>query len=360
MARASISGDSEIAGDALALLEALPEAMLVVSPGGTVMACNAPARRLFGGDVGQRSLAALHHGDAKELERFLKRCRGTSTPLIGTLALRGGGKAERQKEKYRLRGTRLSLAGGASVLLRIDRQDEERFAEFTRKVSALDLEIRERKHTEAVLAEALEERELLLRELQHRVKNNVHMLQGLLQGAQREAESAEAKHALRNVSLRVGAINAVQQLLYSSASLESIGSQPLAKAVADAALALAEQPIASRLEVEPFDIPIHIAVPLALVMNELLTNAVKYGQPQKGRQRVTLKMAADEDWVELLVQDNGPGFTLRADRKRSSGTGLVRGLVRQLGGSFETDGKEGTRCLVRFRLPQQASGALNA
>lgn len=340
-----------VATDAAALLESMPEAALIVSPAGDILYANGPARRLFGPDVVGRTLVSLHMGDPEPLKRFLERCGSTTAQMIGSLLLPD---AKGRRASYRLRGTRAALSGGVAVLLRVDRQDEERFAELTRKLGALDREVRERMHAQAVLAETVRERELLLRELQHRVKNNMHMLQALLHGAERDAESGEAKRALRDVSLRVSAISVVQQLLYSSIDLETIGSVPLADAVLKGALALADRRIESSCEVEPFDIPINSAVPLALVMNELLTNAIKYGRPEEGRQRIALTMVVTQGQVDLTIEDNGPGFSTVHNTKRSSGIGLVRGLVRQLGGSLNIDGEEGTKCLVSFSLPSPA------
>lgn len=338
--------------DAAALLEGLPEATLAVSPAGEVLYNNRAARQLFGGDAVGRPLASLQTGDPEPLRRFLERSGSTTAQMIGSMVLSG---PDGRRTAYRLRGTRVALSSGPAVLVRIDRQDEERFAELTRKLGALDREVRVRMHAEAVLSETVRERELLLRELQHRVKNNMHMLQALLTGAEREAEADEAKRALREVSLRVGAVNLVQQLLYNSVDLETIGSAPLADAVLKGALALADRRIESRCEAEPFDIPIDAAVPLALIMNELLTNAVKYGRPHEGPQRIALSMACDRRRVRLTIEDNGPGCGAVHGSKRSSGIGLVRGLVRQLGGSFDIEGEEGTRCIVTFDLAPPAA-----
>jgi two-component sensor histidine kinase len=88
------------------------------------------------------------------------------------------------------------------------------------------------------------------------------------------------------------------------------------------------------------------AMPLALILNELLTNAVKHGSIG-GAIRVGLAHA-DGSYC-LHVEDDGPGFELEAaQRKRSSGLGLVGGLARQLGGTFEVQRAKGARCIVRF------------
>jgi two-component sensor histidine kinase len=93
-----------------------------------------------------------------------------------------------------------------------------------------------------------------------------------------------------------------------------------------------------------------VSIPLALITNELVTNAIKYGRSEIDA-NVEIGLRLDDNHVELSVEDNGPGFALGAMEKRSSGLGLVRGLARQLGGSFRVECQNGrTRCLVS--IPQ--------
>jgi len=96
-----------------------------------------------------------------------------------------------------------------------------------------------------------------------------------------------------------------------------------------------------------------ISMPLALIVNELLTNAVKHGL--KGRKHGTIRvnLAEKGDRLELLVQDEGEGFELRPCARRSSGLGLVTGLARQIGGTFEVERGNGARCLVNFPARRQ-------
>jgi two-component sensor histidine kinase len=89
-----------------------------------------------------------------------------------------------------------------------------------------------------------------------------------------------------------------------------------------------------------------VAMPLALILNELLTNAVKHGTNGRGSIRVSLERGAN--FFVLRVEDDGPGFKLDEVRRRSSGLGLVSGLTRQLDGAFEVERNGGARCIVRF------------
>jgi two-component sensor histidine kinase len=245
-------------------------------------------------------------------------------------------------------GNRIALCSGTALLVRLTEADE-RFKLLTAKIGDLNSEVKQRRHAEAVLSEALRERDLLLRELQHRVKNNMHMLAALLNGMERESSSSEAKLALRDASIRFSAVSAVQQLLYNS-NLEHVQSEDLVAADAKSACSLALEKIDLHMTVEHFPVPIGIATSVALVMNEVLTNAVKYGRPSDRSQRIQVECARRNHKMHVMVADNGPGYNLPEATKRASGIGLVRGLLRQLGGSFTVDKDQGTRCRIEIPL----------
>jgi two-component sensor histidine kinase len=96
----------------------------------------------------------------------------------------------------------------------------------------------------------------------------------------------------------------------------------------------------------PAELSNDVAMPLALIVNELVTNAVKHGVKGAGCVRVSLTRA-DDSFV-LTVADDGPGFDLPAVRSRSSGLQLVLGLARQLRGHFEVKRLPSTQCILQF------------
>jgi two-component sensor histidine kinase len=343
----------EVGRAATAVLEAIAEPALVLDPDHRIVALNRRARVLLGSEAAGLPIHDLHLSPPEEVGRYLDRCRGSSDGLLGMLMLRKGDDAE----KHRCRGARVQMPGGAGVMLTLDRGEEERFVALSRKVAELDAEIRERRHAEAVLAEALRERDLLLRELQHRVKNNMHMLTALLQGAERETASPEAKAVLRDASQRFSAVSAVQQLVYGASGLDEIDGDELVTAVARGAVTLAAREVSLAIEAEPFPLSIEPAVSVALIVNELVTNSAKYGHRAEAHQMITLSWAKEGSEVQLIVEDNGPGFPPPHGGRRASGLGLVRGLLRQLGGSLQiqaggTENGAGARCVVRFPVPQ--------
>jgi two-component sensor histidine kinase len=89
-------------------------------------------------------------------------------------------------------------------------------------------------------------------------------------------------------------------------------------------------------------------MPLALIINELLMNAAKYGGNQYGQVSVTVGLSRRAGLYELCVQDEGFGFDLQNLKSRLSGLGLVRALTQRFGGSFSVERTPGARCTVRF------------
>jgi two-component sensor histidine kinase len=334
--------------DAAALLEGLPEASFLLDQSGTIIHANRAAALLMGEALAERSILSIHDGDPAALELFLRRCLGSRQPLVGTIHLRS-----RDGGKCQCRGNVIGDGEHRLLLLRLSRADEAKFEALTQKMAQLNEEIRQRQRTEAILRETINDRELLLRELQHRVKNNMHMLTGILHGAEREAESAEAKNALQDAASRFAAISAVQQLLYQSNNLHSIDSAAFVATLGKAAESMAAASIDLRAEADDVDLPIEVAPSLALILNELLTNAVKYGLPPEGPRRISLSLRASNGKLELRVGDSGPGFNPELGRKRASGLGLVRGLLRQLGGSLTVEYEAGAVCVVLIPDPRK-------
>jgi two-component sensor histidine kinase len=105
-----------------------------------------------------------------------------------------------------------------------------------------------------------------------------------------------------------------------------------------------------RCEADEFDLPNDFAMPLALILNELLTNAAKHGLNGRDACVVRVGLRKDRDDLTLYVEDDGPGFNLETVRHRTSGLQLVQGLSRQLRGHFEVASQPSTRCVVHFSL----------
>lgn len=190
---------------------------------------------------------------------------------------------------------------------------------------------------------------VLLKELNHRVKNNMQMLQSLLTAAHRDTASAEARAVLADASGRVAAMAAAQQVLYDEQQATSFNAKDFLTSVVSMAQNSFVDAPAIEIEEAAGTLSNDVAMPLALILNELLTNAVKHGANGRGQTDIRVGLADDGDNYRLWVKDDGPGFELNKEiGKRSSGLGLVAGLARQLGGSFFVNKSNGAQCIVQF------------
>ena len=187
----------------------------------------------------------------------------------------------------------------------------------------------------------------LLSELNHRIKNNMQMLQSLLYSSSRQTQSPEAKKVLAEASGRIAAIGAAQRVLYATGKATQCSAGEFLAAVCQTA----QQSLAENVEIvreaASGELSNDAAVPLALILNELLTNAAKHGLGNRGG-AIRVGLTRETGSFLLYVEDDGPGFDLAAARGRSSGLRLVEGLSRQLRGQFAVATVPATRCTLRF------------
>jgi PAS domain S-box-containing protein len=203
------------------------------------------------------------------------------------------------------------------------------------------VDVSERKQAET-------QQQLLMRELNHRVKNNMQMLQSLLFTATRQTQNREARKVLEDVSNRISAMAAAQQVLYGARTANKFSAAEFLDAVCHAAQQTVQPNLKIVREIASGELDNDDAMPLALILNELLTNAVKHGRNGGGETQIRVGLT-DVDGFELYVEDEGPGFDLQSVKDQSSGLKLVQLLARQLRGQLEVSMKPASRCTVRFK-----------
>lgn len=209
---------------------------------------------------------------------------------------------------------------------------------------------------EEALRRALEDKNTLLKELYHRVKNNLQLIISLFNLQVRSVSEEQARLALLDAASRVRAMALVHERLYQSGTLSSIRLdgyvRELCEQVAGAASAQ-QRGIAVDVEAEPLEVGLDVAVPLGLLLNELVTNSFKHAFPgdRRGRVLVTL-VRADGDTVRLSVGDDGVGLPPGMDRtsRRSLGLKLVSALTEQLRARFTLDDHGGALATLEFRV----------
>ena len=206
------------------------------------------------------------------------------------------------------------------------------------------------------LASALTQKTVLLKEVHHRVKNSLAVVSSLLGMKADATEIPEAKEALEDSRRRVHSIALIHEQLYGSETFDRIDFREYARQLAGelhSSFVSEPERIALRLDVAPIEMGVHRAIPLALILNELVSNAFKHAFPggRRGEVVVSLRKPAPGD-LEFAVEDNGigspPGLAER--NPDSLGLKIVGILSRQLEGSIQqqSNAGAGTRFVLRF------------
>lgn len=196
--------------------------------------------------------------------------------------------------------------------------------------------------------EIIELREQLLDELNHRLKNNLQVLYGLLKVAWRKTDNAEAREVLSDTCPRIGAMGSAQQVFYFAGSSTDVSGQKFLEAVCANARTFFSKDVSIKYGATACFLPKETAVPLALILNELLTNAAKYGADDCGRIAINVGLRHRSGEIELYAQDRGSGFNFEEAERQSSGLGLVATLARRLKGTFTVNRRSGARCILSF------------
>jgi len=217
----------------------------------------------------------------------------------------------------------------------------------------IHLDITERKRYEERLEASLREKEVIIKEVHHRVKNNMQDISGFLELQSNYIEDPLAVEKLIECQRRVRTMALVHEKLYQSKSLVAINAAEYIKSlIADLMDSYSlSTPVDVSVDVDDVNITLDMAIPCGLIINELVTNSLKYaffGRPE-GKLSLTLHHQEDHTF-SLVVQDDGVGLPpdYEARSKASLGMQLVNVLVRQLGGEMKTDSDQGTRFTIIF------------
>ena len=198
---------------------------------------------------------------------------------------------------------------------------------------------------------ALNDKRLVSREIDHRIKNSLMLVSSVLAMQQRSAASPEVKAALVQASDRVGTIARIHDQLHRSATADSVEFGSYLRALAqDLMASLTRNDADLVIEAESVYLAADRAAPLGLIAAELLMNALKHAKSEQGRSHMTMGFHRNGGDLELVIADDGPGFPEGFDPALSKGLGmrLILSLVKQLEGTFEAANVgEGARIVVR-------------
>jgi two-component sensor histidine kinase len=267
-----------------------------------------------------------------------------------------------QQARLRQRQTeRNALIGGSALLLAVLGLGYNRYRLKQRSNQELKARQQQINQQNDDLRQLLVEKESLLREIHHRVKNNLQVVASLLSSQAATLQDEKALSAIQESQHRVYTMALIHQKLYQS---EGLARVPMREYIAEAVAYLHDSccppgPVRFYLSVEEIELDVAQAVPLGLILNEAITNALKYAFPggRGGTVHVALRRQ-DNGTFELTIADDGVGLPAGYDpaRSRSLGMKLLQGFSRQLGGRLRIGSSPGTK--VRLVFGEERAGSV--
>ncbi len=224
---------------------------------------------------------------------------------------------------------------------------------------SLGRDVTERKMIEDKIKRDLKEKEVMLREIHHRVKNNLAVITGLLYLQSKRIKSKkEAFSAFEQSRNRIFSMALVHEQLYQSGNFTQIDMKPYVEKITTELKQIISYGNQIQLNINIKDVYLNInqAVPCGLILNELITNAYKHAFPKKKKGEILITFKPiDKNQYELTVEDNGIGLSEDIDTNSSATLGihLVSMLTKQIDGSIDIERDHGTRFLIRFNAVQE-------
>ncbi len=323
------------------IFNSLEESVFVVTPDRKLVNINQAAQRMFG--YSQKELASLsteilHVGPEHYLE-FGKRIKE---------AFDKGGVANFEFETKRKNGEIFPTEHTVSLLK--DYQGEPL------GIVSVVRDITERKQAEEQIKASLKEKEVLLREIHHRVKNNMQVISSLLKLQASSVGDERVTDALMECQRRVQTMAFVHEMLHGADSLAVIDFRTYIYRLVSEIFrshSIGRDRVKMKVDAEEIKLGIEQATPLGLIVNELLNNSLKYGFPENRSGEIAISLReVEQDVIEFIFSDNGIGIPEDFDWRNTNSLGLQLVIIlaeNQLDGTVSLDREKGTRFTVRFR-----------
>jgi PAS domain S-box-containing protein len=230
----------------------------------------------------------------------------------------------------------------------LEQRVRDRTASLEKINEALEEEIARRQETEKKMQTSFNEKVMLLKEVHHRVKNNLQIIASLLNLQSRYITDAKTLAALRESQNRVKAMALVHEKLYRSEDISHISLHDYIRFLGTGLFQSYDaknRGIKFTLDIRDVDVDINAAIPLGLILNELISNSLKYAFPEGRKGEITIGVKKDDHRIIILFRDNGIGIPADLDWRdtRSLGLRLVNNLVDQLKGTIDLDRSSGTQ-----------------
>jgi two-component sensor histidine kinase/HAMP domain-containing protein len=340
------------------IMNCMLDTLMVVNPDGTIRTANRSACNLLGYApdelIGSPLVAVAEADDLPDSGLPDSGLPDSGLPASGLMDQIGETSVHHAEVTYLAKdGTRTPMSFSSSPLATANGE--------VPGIVCVAQDITERKKSEQQIKASLQEKEVLLREIHHRVKNNLQIISSLLNLQSKRIQDEHALNLLRDSQNRVRSMALIHQKLYDSRDLARIDFAGYLRSLASALFSsygIGSQGISLKLSVDDIRLDINTAVPCGLIINELIANSLKHAFPT-GQGEISVDLHPDgDDAVALTVSDNGGGFPEDLDFRKTDSLGLqlVNTLTKQLGGTIELDRSTGTAFKLKFPTSESNRG----
>lgn len=227
------------------------------------------------------------------------------------------------------------------------------------EVSGIAHDITEKKHSEEKIRQSLEEKEVLLKEVHHRVKNNLQVISSILNLQSSYVKDEGTLNILKESQNRIKSMSFIHESLYQTLDFSSINFKEYVKNLSENLIhsySNLDHEITLNLDIQNVFLNLDLAIPCGLIINEIISNALKYAFDDESEDgEITIKMKSDGDNLILFIGDNGIGLPQNIDFRKTESLGLqlVVTLTAQLSGTIELDKqKKGANFIIIFNKNQ--------
>ncbi len=223
-----------------------------------------------------------------------------------------------------------------------------------RSILLIANDITESKKAEKEIKSSLKEKENLLREIHHRVKNNMQIISSMLNLQTKYVDDVEAIDVLQESQNRVKSMAMIHEKIYQSNDLEEINFADYIQSLVLNLLSvynIDKNLVKSTFKIENITLNMETAVPCGLIISELISNSLKYAFPNKMQGEIIVTLKSIDDTYELMIKDNGIGLPegIDLDNLESLGLLLVKVLTEQIEGELIINSENGTEFKIRFK-----------
>jgi len=209
-----------------------------------------------------------------------------------------------------------------------------------------------------VIAQSLKEKDTLLREIHHRVKNNLQVISALLTLQSKYVDDDKALSALKEGQGRVHSMALIHQDLYQHDNLKGVNAKNYFEKLTNTLIETyqtKESSVELRSEIDPILLDVDTMIPLGLIVNELISNALKHAFRHRDSGLILIEMKERDQQLFLKIEDDGSGADLQILEKKSFGFSLIRSFARRLDAELIINSDQGLEVIMQIKNYKKAA-----